>query len=219
MIRDIITNTVLLRKKSVKTDQNENQIIQDLWDSIPENGAGLAAPQINYFERIFVAKLSTGNFAFVNPEIVYNTEYVKLPSLESCLSIPGVSRVVGRYPEITISGKILSKEGFEYLSPVTFKNKDAFIIQHEIDHLDGVLITNIDEHPTAQKVKNYVLDRNRRVEKNRRKDNKSKTKKQFAKTSKNKKKEYKERRKEREVMKIRERFLLENAEKNDTLKT
>jgi peptide deformylase len=90
-----------------------------------KGGAGLAAPQVEIDARMFVT--SWGQ-VFVNPRIVAAcTEY---KAIEGCLSIPGQLYKVRRYKYITLS------------TGEQFADFRAEVIQHEIDHLDGILISH-----------------------------------------------------------------------------
>ena len=101
-------------------------------------GVGIAAPQVGRSLRLFIA-LDGGNnpVAFINPEITYlSKRYCKIS--EGCLSIPGVRGEVAR-PE-TVKLKWLDAD----LQPQEklFFGRDARIIQHEFDHLEGKLFTD-----------------------------------------------------------------------------
>lgn len=106
-------------------------------------GVGLAGPQVGDSRRILVADLSyvvNGKYgqnyiAMVNPEIVNNSE-AKESSDEGCLSFPGLSVIVERSQSIRV--KFFSPHGEE--SERDFDGWQARIIQHEIDHLDGVTL-------------------------------------------------------------------------------
>ncbi len=90
-----------------------------------KNGLGLAAPQVGIDARLFITHWSQ---VFVNPEIV-GTRDAYFPT-EGCLSLPDTFVRKRRYYEITLA------EG------QTFRGPEAHIIQHEIDHLNGVLLTD-----------------------------------------------------------------------------
>lgn len=159
MISTIITDKSALRKKSQPskitngnlTDESQD-VIQSLIDSIPDNGVGLAAPQINQFERIFIAKLSFGYFAFVNPSLSEEDKEM-LPSEEGCLSIPDIVWCVDRYKQVTISADLVFKIDNGVLEKnqddkMTVTYRDAFIVQHEFDHLDGILMIDYPKSKT-----------------------------------------------------------------------
>jgi peptide deformylase len=87
-------------------------------------GVGLAAPQVGIMQRWFVTHWGE---LFVNPEITETRGYQFGP--EGCLSIPGKQFLVERSIEVVVGG-------------VNYKGAKAQVIQHEIDHLDGILISD-----------------------------------------------------------------------------
>jgi peptide deformylase len=123
------------------------KLIDDMLDTMSEyHGVGLAAPQVHEGLRLFVAMLDSGEdddkgaepkdepFAIINPEIaVVGQEIVE--DWEGCLSIPDVRGRVPRAKEIKVRAFDRSGERIE-LSAHGFP---ARVIQHETDHLDGVL--------------------------------------------------------------------------------
>jgi peptide deformylase len=98
-------------------------------------GVGLAANQVGRLKRLLVAALEDEEFVIVNPvveEAVVTTEW----ELEGCLSIPGIQVEIERPTGIAVSGQDTSG------TPLRIEASGllARILQHEIDHLDGVLI-------------------------------------------------------------------------------
>ena len=107
-------------------------------------GRGLAAPQIGVTERVFVmdASWKTGVPApqvFVNPEIVSRSDEVWVGT-EQCLSIPDHPVEVARAEWITLQWQDLGGARLE----ARFTGFDGICIQHERDHLDGILITDLE---------------------------------------------------------------------------
>ncbi len=98
-------------------------------------GVGLAANQIGHLKRIFVAVHEDEEYAIVNPVIEERSETTE-KDIEGCLSIPETRVEVERPTVVTVSGQGPSGE------PVRVEAEGllARIFQHEIDHLDGVLI-------------------------------------------------------------------------------
>lgn len=97
-------------------------------------GVGLAAPQIGISKRVFVADIGDGPFVMVNPEIVETSGSWKFE--EGCLSVPG------RYWNIKRSDHAAA-EGFDLDgNPVRYEGDELMgrVLQHEIDHLDGILL-------------------------------------------------------------------------------
>lgn len=106
-------------------------------------GVGLAAPQVNQSLRLFVMKsgLSVPLTVVINPKVEYLETHGQQDSVEGCLSIPGKSVRVKRFKKLHMS--YLNRHG-EYISEEV-KGFKAIISQHEYDHLNGVLITDIME--------------------------------------------------------------------------
>lgn len=113
-------------------------------------GVGLAAPQVGKSLQIFIAKPSDklGSMVFINPKIIAQSsevDYVKRPKkdtsekaskkLEGCLSLPAIWGPVLRSSSITIS--YLDEHGKSHKKK--FSNFLSTIIQHEMDHLEGIL--------------------------------------------------------------------------------
>lgn len=136
MVKNIVRDPMFLQQKSEPATEADKQVIHDLLDTLRANQdrcVGMAANMIGVKKRIIVVAMGPFHFAMVNPVITkksgeYQTE-------ESCLSLEGV-RPCTRYKEIEV----------DYLDanfkPQHGKYKDftAQIIQHEIDHFEGVLI-------------------------------------------------------------------------------
>ncbi|MCC7289907.1 peptide deformylase [bacterium] len=142
----------LLRSESRKLDDKEivSKKIQDFIDELlytAENAkmqsgwesAGLAAIQVGRPVQLFIAKdLMKNEFnVYINPEIEFLGS-AKDIKLEGCLSIPEISGMVERHKRIRIRYK--NREGITQVAKVDGFN--ARIIQHEYDHLHGVLFTD-----------------------------------------------------------------------------
>ena len=119
------------------------QLIDDMLDTMAEyHGVGLAAPQVHEGVRIFVAALDTGDddpedseaIAVINPEItVVGPDVVE--DWEGCLSIPDIRGRVPRAREIKV--RAFDRTGARL--ELNAHDFPARVIQHETDHLDGVL--------------------------------------------------------------------------------
>ncbi|MEA3249404.1 MAG: peptide deformylase [Patescibacteria group bacterium] len=110
-------------------------LIDDMVETMRvEDGVGLAAPQIGVGKRVYVADTEDGPIALVNPEFTKRSKKTGKYE-EGCLSIPGKFGIVRRASEVTV--KALTIDGRE----VTFVAKGFFarVMQHEMDHLDGIL--------------------------------------------------------------------------------
>jgi peptide deformylase len=99
-----------------------------------EGGIGLAAPQVGVGLRVIIAK----DRALANPVITWHSTRC-LVAIEGCLSLPGMMRPIMRWRRITVTALDL-----DTLKDVTIEAKDemARVLQHEIDHLNGILITH-----------------------------------------------------------------------------
>lgn len=152
--KPFITTSVNQLQNKSETAQKEEfiEIIHALLEAIPPDVLGLAAPQILRFKRVFLACLSCGKYAFVNPSFRSRSPD-KVPSTESCLSLPNVVRTITRHKRVTITGNIfkINEDSFsEELELLTLQDRDAFVVQHEYDHLDGILIIDLPKVMTAQ---------------------------------------------------------------------
>ena len=98
-------------------------------------GVGLAANQVGRLKRILVAAVEDEEFVIVNP-VVEEAAETTGKDLEGCLSIPGIQVEVERPTEIMISGQDPSGAPLQ----IEASGLVARIFQHEIDHLDGILI-------------------------------------------------------------------------------
>ena len=98
-------------------------------------GVGLAANQVGRLKRILVAATEEDEYVLVNPVIEASSEE-KETLAEGCLSIPGIQVEVERPLAVTVSGQDASGEDLR----IEAEGLLARIIQHEVDHLDGVLI-------------------------------------------------------------------------------
>lgn len=127
--------------KSDLHDPLMQKLIDDMIDTMHEyHGVGLAAPQVHEGVRLFVALLDeepgpkSEATVIVNPEIVPANPATE-EGWEGCLSIPDIRGMVPRLTEITVSALDRNGKSIELL----LKNFPARVVQHETDHLDGVL--------------------------------------------------------------------------------
>ncbi len=135
------------KTKNVSFDQTTKDLIQNMWETMYNaNGVGLAAPQVNKDLRLFI--IDTSSFqddndfpnhiplkeVFINP-IIKNEEGERWEFNEGCLSIPDIREHVKRNSVIHID---FYDENFK-LKSKKYTGINARVIQHEYDHLNGVL--------------------------------------------------------------------------------
>lgn len=141
MLQILTNDDKLLKKKSKRVDKIDDTIrtlAASLVDTmVANNGAGLAAPQCGILKRIIVVDTPSGPKVLINPEIIFFSEEKEIDD-EGCLSIPEIFIKKSRYSKITIKYRNLS--GHPNLE--THNGLIARVIQHEIDHLDGILMTD-----------------------------------------------------------------------------
>ena len=131
----------ILRKKSREVDKINHRILT-LLDDMAETmhqaeGVGLAAPQVGVLKRVIVLDVGEGLIEMINPEIVEKEGEQCGP--EGCLSIPEQSGTVIRPRKVKV--KALNRHSQEF--EMEAENLLARAICHEIDHLNGVLFTDI----------------------------------------------------------------------------
>jgi peptide deformylase len=140
-----ISDPVLRRKtkRILKIDKAVLQLIEDMMDTLEKSdGAGLAAPQIGVSQRVAVLWMPDQEpFAIINPEVVKRIGEREVE--EGCLSLPGYQGKIKRSVSVTV--KCLDIEG----EPLRIRAKEllAQALEHEIDHLNGVLFTDYLESP------------------------------------------------------------------------
>ena len=126
-----------LRKIAEPVDAAEinQEFIDDMIKTmVEEDGVGLAAPQMNVSKRIMIASDLENIYVMINPEIEAYSEK-SATDAEGCLSLPGLQAMVQRPEKVIV--KALDREGKPL--KITAKGLLARVIQHEVDHLNGVL--------------------------------------------------------------------------------
>lgn len=125
-------------KKTARPVPKITKHIRTLLDNMLEtmneaDGVGLAAPQVGVSLRVIVIDVGGGVIELINPEII-ESEGCEI-SVEGCLSVPGMYGDVERFTCVTVQGLDRNNE------PVTLRGDGllARALQHEIDHLEGVL--------------------------------------------------------------------------------
>ena len=136
MVKKIVKGTHIFSKKAQQATEKDGQVVTDLMDTLRANReicVGMAANMIGVNKAIIVVAMGPFQFAMVNPVITrksgaYQTE-------EGCLSLEGI-RTCTRYEEIEVDyldGNFNPKHG-------KYSGYTAQIIQHEVDHCNGIVI-------------------------------------------------------------------------------
>ena len=136
MIKPIMKDVFFLQQKSEPATEADRQVIVDLLDTLQANAAGcvgMAANMIGVRKRIIVVNLGLMNLAMVNPVITQKRR--PYSAEEGCLSLAGTRRTT-RYEEIEVA---YLDQNFKPQRQ-KFTGWTAQIIQHEVDHCDGILI-------------------------------------------------------------------------------
>jgi peptide deformylase len=140
-LREVITYPhPLLRKKSQPVEavtEEIRRLIDDMAETMyAQRGVGLAAVQIGVHRRVIIIDVGEGLLALINPEVLERSGETQME--EGCLCLPGVTVEVARSEKINVRG--LNEKG----EAVTFPAEGllARALQHEIEHLDGILIVD-----------------------------------------------------------------------------
>ena len=136
MVKSIVRDIVFLSQKSAPATQMDLQIGQDLRDTLKANKdrcVGMAANMIGVAKRIIIVTMGPLDVVMYNPVILTNTG--QFETEEGCLSLEGVRKTT-RYKNVEI----------EYYDDLWKRRKQKYsgwiaqIIQHEIDHINGIII-------------------------------------------------------------------------------
>lgn len=171
MILDVVTlPSELLRQKSLPVDEVNDEIrtlIENMYETMYETkGVGLAAVQVGKLLRLFVLDDQEGHkMAFINPQII-STSNETCTLDEGCLSIPTIYEGITRPSKVTVQA--INENG----KPFTVEANGFFarIIQHEYDHLDGILYIDRGDEAFRQKtIENFKKRAARKAEKEKEK--------------------------------------------------
>ncbi len=137
-----LSDDEILRKKSRTVEvvnDKIRQILNDMTDTMynAKNGAGLAAPQVGILKRLVVIDMGQGLVKLVNPEIIKQEGEQEV--IEGCLSIPNVFGKLKRPEKVTVHA--LNENGEKIILTGTGDLAKCFC--HEIDHLEGILFTDL----------------------------------------------------------------------------
>lgn len=154
----------ILRRRASKIEVIDNEV-RHLADQLVQTlllrgGLGLAAPQIGVLQRMIVVDTPELFTILINPVIVEASQQ-KVLGIEGCLSLPGVEAEVERALAIKVQALTLEGEQVEFLA----NDLVARVIQHEIDHLDGILfLDHLSEARRMLLLKEYKHKRKERAE-------------------------------------------------------
>lgn len=132
----------VLTKRATAVDRvtkDERRLIDNMFETMEAaDGAGLAAPQVGVSKRIFVFRRGEDFHALVNPKIL-RREGTKIGD-EGCLSIPGAQAKVERAKTVLIAGRDEKGKAVEWeCEDGEEQGRAGAAVQHELDHLDGIL--------------------------------------------------------------------------------
>ncbi|RAP39127.1 peptide deformylase [Candidatus Marinamargulisbacteria bacterium SCGC AAA071-K20] len=131
---------VLRQKSEIVTqfDDGLTSLIVDMFDTMDSmKGIGLAAPQVGVLQQIIIISFESQSFELINPKILEFSGKRDIQE-EGCLSMPEVHVDVVRHNTIKVRAQKRDGKSIEFESDGMI----ARIIQHEVDHLDGILITD-----------------------------------------------------------------------------
>ncbi|ACS98446.1 peptide deformylase [Aggregatibacter aphrophilus NJ8700] len=138
-----------------EVNDDTRKIIDDMFDTMyQEEGIGLAAPQVDILQRIITIDIEgdkQNQLVLINPEILESEGETGIE--EGCLSIPGFRALVPRKEKVTV--RALDRDGKEF----TLKADRllAICIQHEIDHLNGILFVDYLSPLKRQRIKEKLI--------------------------------------------------------------
>ena len=128
-----------------KIDSKLKRLMDDMAETMYEaNGVGLAAPQVGIPIRMVVIDTGDGLFELINPQIV-KREGTEIDT-EGCLSVPGRQGFVYRPQKVTVRAQDRHGKVFE----LTGEDLLARALCHEIDHLDGKMYVDIEDHEIVE---------------------------------------------------------------------
>jgi peptide deformylase len=157
-------------KPVAKVDDAIRALVKDMTETMyAEDGIGLAAPQIGVLKRIIVIDTSPKQEGeklrvFINPELI--TAEGRTKYTEGCLSIPGEAEEIERFAKVSVRALNQKGETFE----LEAEGLLAIALQHEMDHLDGVLfvdrLSSVKRGLIRKRMLKYVAERKQQGLKN-----------------------------------------------------
>ncbi|MBI2054397.1 MAG: peptide deformylase [Candidatus Staskawiczbacteria bacterium] len=131
----------VLKEKAKEVDEltpEIKELIFNMKETLRQaQGVGLAAPQVGVSKRVVVVETEKGAVGFINPKIIKKSRE-KETQEEGCLCMPGIFLRIKRAKEVGVEAQNETGE----IVKIETKGLLARIFQHEIDHLDGILITD-----------------------------------------------------------------------------
>ncbi len=151
MLKVVTYNNEILTKKSQNVDKINKSIkdlVKDMYKTMYfSNGMGLAAVQVGILKRIFIMDIKEiGKYVMINPVILEASEELSVYE-EGCLSLPGIAHEVERSNIVTVEYQDLDGKKQKLKATGLL----ATCIQHEYDHLEGILF--IDRLPPEDRLK------------------------------------------------------------------
>ena len=136
-----VPDEILTKKcrEVVEFNQRLWTLLDDMYETMKEgNGVGLAAPQVGVLRRVVVIDVGDGLIELINPKIIARSRETETTE-EGCLSLPGASGLVERPKSVTVAAQ--NRQG----KPIQLAGQDllARAFCHEIDHLDGIMYTQL----------------------------------------------------------------------------
>ncbi len=133
-----VNNQILRNQSKVLSFNESKKIIKNLRNAIEDkNALGIASPQIGINIRVILTKLGKNFIVMINPKILQFSEKTEIDE-EGCLSLPDTWGKVERAKEIVV--EFIDEKGKKKI--LNLQKIDARIVQHEIDHLDGILFVD-----------------------------------------------------------------------------
>lgn len=147
----------------VEVNDDIRKIVDDMFDTMyQEEGIGLAAPQVDILQRIITIDIEgdkQNQLVLINPEILASEGETGIE--EGCLSIPGFRALVPRKEKVTV--KALDRHGKEFT--LDADGLLAICIQHEIDHLNGILFVDYLSPLKRQRIKEKLVKYKKQIAK------------------------------------------------------
>lgn len=137
MVKELVHDPIFLAQKSEPASKEDIQVARDLLDTLAayrQTCVGMAANMIGVSKRVIAFDNEGTSMVMLNPEIIKGTGAYE--TQESCLSLLGGPRKTKRYQKIKVQYQTVDFQ----IRLKTFTGWTAQIIQHEIDHCNGVLI-------------------------------------------------------------------------------